>query len=138
VHLRKETQSGTNPSYSIVLMMNPKVGLTPSIGSPSNFLHIVVLPAASRPLKNEQTYLRILVSLASRTHSSRIRISLSLSRAFLNIDNILEVREENQWFVCASRIFRIVIFCGNQKLSLYSRLQLTWYQGRELAQRYHH
>lgn len=40
----------TYPSYSIVLMMNPSVGLTLFTSSFMIFFTIVVFPALSRPL----------------------------------------------------------------------------------------
>lgn len=54
--------------------------------SPMIFLTIVVLPALSSPLDFCQ--FRTL-SAQSLTHSMRMRISLSLRRAFLKIDSIL-------------------------------------------------
>jgi hypothetical protein len=40
----------THPSYSIVLIMNPNVGLTELTSSPMIFFTIVVFPALSKPL----------------------------------------------------------------------------------------
>jgi hypothetical protein len=42
--------SRTYPSYSIVLMMKPNVGLTVLTSSPIIFFTMVVLPALSSPL----------------------------------------------------------------------------------------
>ncbi len=74
------------PSYSIVLMMKPSVGLTVLTSSPIIFLTIVVFPALSRPLDRQQG-----AGPSSGTdtaHSISIRSSLSFSRAFRSIDNI--------------------------------------------------
>ena len=48
----------THPSYSMVFMMNPSVGLTVFTSSFISFLTIVVLPALSRPLRwHKQSWL---------------------------------------------------------------------------------
>ena len=52
----------THPSYSMVFMMNPSVGLTVLTSSFISFLTIVVLPALSRPLRwHQQSWLNIYV-----------------------------------------------------------------------------
>lgn len=56
------------------------------------FLTMVVLPALSRPLCRNQSPV-VWSEAASATHSIRIRISLSFNRAFLNIDNILGMKQ---------------------------------------------
>lgn len=68
-------------------MMKPNVGLTVLTSSPKIFLTIVVFPALSKPLYSSCKHM--LASLLHVTYSIRIRISLSLRRAFLNIDNIM-------------------------------------------------
>lgn len=81
-----------NPWKSMVLMMNPNVGLTVLMSSFMTRLTIVVLPALSRPLdtRDQQTPTRSsMISLLS--HSIRIRISLSFSRAFRRMDNMMFV-----------------------------------------------
>lgn len=87
-----------HPSYSIVLMMNPSVGLTVFTSSFIIFFTIVVLPALSRPLSNVSTSA---TGDCYITYSIRILISLSFRRALRRIDNILEssrIQEEEEVF----------------------------------------
>lgn len=78
----------THPIKSIVLMMNPSVGLTVVTSSFMTLLTMVVLPALSKPLSALSLEEHLRVGWIS--YSISIRISLSFRRAFLNIDNILE------------------------------------------------
>lgn len=71
---RKRREIIAHPSYSIVLMMKPSVGLTVLTSSPMILFTIVVLPALSSPRR-------------------RIRISLSFSRALRRIESIVSVDE---------------------------------------------
>ena len=77
----------------MVLMMNPKVGLTVFTSSFINFFTIVVFPALSNPLPSCK--LRNLFDSSSDSHSIKIRISLSFKRAFRRIDNIVPVVDVN-------------------------------------------
>ena len=51
--------STTHPLNSIVLMLNPSVGLTVLVSSPLMCFTMVVLPALSRPLWQEGSGVRI-------------------------------------------------------------------------------
>lgn len=79
------------PWKSTVLMLKPSVGLTVLTSSFMTRFTIVVFPALSRPL-----YKAISEMIAScqrlKAHSIKIRISLSFSRAFRRIDNIVAKR----------------------------------------------
>jgi hypothetical protein len=66
-------------------MMKPRVGLTLFTSSFMICLTIVVFPALSKPLFVSWALQKDFV----KTHSINIRISLSFSRAFRKIDNIL-------------------------------------------------
>lgn len=70
----------------MVLMMNPRVGLTVLTSSFMILFTIVVLPALSKPLIDLSVICSCQLKL---THSISIRISLSFRRAFRRIDNIL-------------------------------------------------
>lgn len=72
-------------------MMKPSVGLTVLTSSPMTRFTIVVLPALSRPLGGGTlSSARAGRAFArwGKTHSIRMRNSLSLSLAFLKIDNM--------------------------------------------------
>ena len=70
----------------MVLMMNPRVGLTVLTSSFMILFTIVVLPALSKPLIDLSVICSCQLKL---TYSISIRISLSFRRAFRRIDNIL-------------------------------------------------
>lgn len=73
----------------MVLMMNPSVGLTVVTSSFMICLTIVVLPALSRPLMSPRQQVHLYPESIGRVYSIRTRISLSLRRAFRNMDNIM-------------------------------------------------
>jgi len=69
-------------------MMKPSVGLTLLTSSSMILLTIVVLPALSSPLLKVSSDI---VGPGRPTYSIRMRISLSLSRAFRRTDNMLSI-----------------------------------------------
>lgn len=82
----------------MVLMLNPRVGLTVLTSSPMIFLTIVVLPALSRPLQ-----VRCQIESGPRSKSKRkkeltvaysikMRSSLSLSLAFRRMESMVAVK----------------------------------------------
>lgn len=62
-----------------VLMLKPRVGLTPAISSPLSFFSIVVFPALSRPLLQVHCIRTLTLTIAYRNKSL---ISFSFSRFF--------------------------------------------------------
>ena len=82
----------TYPSYSIVLIIKPSVGLTLFTSSFIIFFTIVVFPALSKPLHAISLQAPTTQQTSESTYNMRIRISLSFNRAFRNIESILYSR----------------------------------------------